>query len=312
MALPAGERGGDDEIMTKHITVGYDGTQPSAEAVLWAADQAESRGAALRIVSCYQIPATGAPMTGYFFGEAIESLAETARQMVVSIGATVSKSHPDVVVSTDVAAGAASSALLDGLRPDDLLVVGASSHNGAAAFWLGNTPRALVRHSPCPVAVVRGPASRGRPERVVVGVDGSPAALHALDWAGDEADRQRAELVVVHGWSYPYLEVDASARQGRDLTEVDAACTLERAVEYASDRYVSAPTPVLVEASASSALLETVRDGDLLVLGSRGRGALSSSIFGSTVNTVLERSAVPVVVIRQHDEHQPAAGRQEE
>ena len=59
MALPSGEVGGDHDLMTKHITVGYDGTQSSAEAVLWAADQAESRGAALRIVTCYSIPTTG-------------------------------------------------------------------------------------------------------------------------------------------------------------------------------------------------------------------------------------------------------------
>ncbi|MBK5333949.1 MAG: universal stress protein, partial [Ilumatobacteraceae bacterium] len=50
------------------------------------------------------------------------------------------------------------------------------------------------------------------------------------------------------------------------------------------------------------ALLETVRDGDLLVVGSRGRGALAARLFGSTVNTVLDRCAVPVVVVRGADE----------
>ena len=298
--------------MTKHITVGYDGSRASAEAVLWAADQAESRGAALRIVTCYGIPATGASMTGLFYGEAIDGVEEGARQLVTKIAGIVSKSHPDVVVRTDVAPGPATAVLGDGLLPDDLVVVGASSHAGAAAFWLGSTPRSLIRHSPCPVAVVRGPASRGRPERVVVGVDGSPAALQALDWAGDEADRQHAELVVVHGWTYPYLEVDATARQGRDLTRVDAACTLDRAIEHAAERFTTAATPLLVEASSSSALLETLRDGDVLVVGSRGRGALTSSIFGSTVNTVLERCAVPVVVIREHEGDQNPGDRQEE
>ena len=50
------------------------------------------------------------------------------------------------------------------------------------------------------------------------------------------------------------------------------------------------------------ALLQTIRDGDLLVLGSRGRGTLRASVFGSTVNSVLDRCAVPVAVIRAADD----------
>jgi len=286
--------------MTKQITVGFDGTKFSAEAVLWAADQAESRGAALRIVTCYSIPATGVSMTGVFYGDALESLEAGARELVTKIAGKVQRTHPDVAVTTEVAPGPAAAVLANGLKADDLVVVGASGHTRAAAFWLGSTPRSLVRHSPCPVAVVRGPASRGRPQRVVVGVDGSPSAQRALDWAGEEADRQRCELIVVHGWNYPYLTVDATSAQGRDLTEIDAACTLDKAVEHAAERFATAPVPMLVEASPSSALLTTLRDGDLLVVGSRGRGALTSSIFGSTVNAVLELSAVPVVVVRDH------------
>jgi nucleotide-binding universal stress UspA family protein len=41
-----------------------------------------------------------------------------------------------------------------------------------------------------------------------------------------------------------------------------------------------------------------VRDGDLVVVGWRGRGAVRAGLFGSTVNNVLEQSAVPVVVVR--------------
>ena len=131
----------------------------------------------------------------------------------------------------------------------------------------------------------------------MVGVDGSDASLGALDWAGDEADRQGAELLVVHGWTYPYLELEGTSGRARDVTEVDAACMLDRAIERAVERFATAPSPCLVEAAAPTALLETVRDGDLLVLGSSGRGALASAIFGSTVHAVLEQAAVPVIVV---------------
>ena len=46
-------------------------------------------------------------------------------------------------------------------------------------------------------------------------------------------------------------------------------------------------TGELVEGGPATGLLEVVRDGDLLVVGSRGRGALAANVFGSTVNSVL-------------------------
>jgi nucleotide-binding universal stress UspA family protein len=46
-------------------------------------------------------------------------------------------------------------------------------------------------------------------------------------------------------------------------------------------------------------VLGVVRDGDHLVLGSRGRGGVRSGLFGSTVNGVLGVAAVPVAVVRE-------------
>ena len=109
-------------------------------------------------------------------------------------------------------------------------------------------------------------------------------------------------LLVVHGWLYPYLPIDMSSSQVRDLTNVDAALLLDRAVEAAQERFAVDVTGQLVESGPATALLETVRDGDLLVVGSSGRGALAANIFGSTVNTLLDRSAVPLVVVRGEHE----------
>ena len=78
----------------------------------------------------------------------------------------------------------------------------------------------------------------------------------------------------------------------------NAACILERAVASARELGGAAVDPVLVETSAAAGLLDTVHDGDHLVLGSRGRGAVRSALFGSTVNRVLEFAVVPVVVVR--------------
>jgi nucleotide-binding universal stress UspA family protein len=283
--------------MSEQIIVGYDGTKQSSEAVRWAADEALARHASMRLVSCYDVGSLGLMVPAWPATEAVSALVETTEARLETVTELLVTTHPQLKISTEVCAGPASTVLLRDLEPDDLVVVGASSHAGGAAFWLGSTPRHLVRHSPCPVAVVRGPASRGRPDRVVVGVDGSPSSERALRWAADEADRHGVALVVVHTWWYPYLETQAGSAQARDLTEVDAECVLERAVAQARDRCGVNVSGQLVERSTVPGILETVRDGDVLVLGSRGRGAVASGLFGSTVNSVLDRCAVPVVVV---------------
>ncbi len=153
------------------------------------------------------------------------------------------------------------------------------------------------------MVVVRGAASRGRPDRVVVGTDGSAAAEHALLWAADEADLHGCELVVVHGWEYPYIGIDTAGEQARDFTRVDAACVLEKAVETARERCGVNVTGELVEGREVTDLLDSVRDGDLLVMASSGKGAIVASLLGSTVNSVLEQSSAPVVVVPSGPRH---------
>ncbi|MCU1393536.1 MAG: hypothetical protein JWM34_1964 [Ilumatobacteraceae bacterium] len=283
--------------MTKLITVGYDGSPSSIEAVHWAAAEATLRCAALRMVTCYDLPVTGPGLIGFGYPEALAAVHDDAENRVEEMAAAVRASHPSIDVTTLVESGPPSATLVDDLDADDLVVVGASAHEGAAAFWLGSTPRSVVHHSHCPVAVIRGGATIGRAARIVVGIDGSDASNDALLWASDEADRHRAELIVVHGWSYPYIAVDVSSAQARDLTQIDAACTLDAAVELVTARCAAPVTGHLVEATAANALLQTVQDGDLLVVGSRGRGGVVNAIFGSTANLVLDHCAVPMIVV---------------
>ena len=287
--------------MTKHITVGFDGTPSSTEAVHWAADEASLRGVELRIVTCYDLPFTGPAMVGFGYPEAAAVLHADAKAQVEEMAASVRGAHGHLDVSTCAMIGPASAVLVEDLDADDLVVLGASSHHGSSAFWLGSTPRSVVRHSPCPVAIIRGQATIGRPDRIVVGIDGSDSSNAALVWACDAADRQRAQLLVVHGWTYPYFAVDTSSAQARDLTRVDAACVLDTAVEFATARCGAPVSWNLVEATPATALLQTVRDGDVLVVGSRGHGGVVSAIFGSTTNMVLDQCAVPMIVVPPAD-----------
>ncbi len=284
--------------MTNEIAVGFNGSASSHEAALWAAGEAHARDTSLRVITRYEIPVTGEAGGPFVIAEVMDSLVQQATDAAEAMAHTITAKYPHLKVVLDVTMGAARTGLIHELDPTSLLVVGSTSHDGLAGFFLGSTARWATRHSPCPVVIVRGAATRGRPGRIVVGVDGSAAAENALRWASDEADLHQVELVVVHSWLYPYIGSDPSRSQGRDVSEVDAACVLEVAVATAREQCAASVSGLLVERSPASGLLETVRDGDLLVLGSHGRGAIAAGLLGSTVNSVMEHAAVPVVVVR--------------
>jgi nucleotide-binding universal stress UspA family protein len=285
--------------MSNQIVVGYDGSPSSNAAVSWAAAEAAARGSVLRIVACCDFPMMRkAGAAGWMVGDMVGSVVDATRDAVVGLQQAMIDRHSRLVVNVEVSTGAVRDSLLFGLLAGDVLVVGSSSHDGAAGFWLGGTSRWATRHSPCAVVVVRGHATHGRPDRIVVGIDGSASADAALLWAADEANLQEAELVVVHSWTYAYLGVDTHAEQVRDLTRIDAAGVLDRAVELARERCTRTVKDLLLEGGAVTMLLDSVRDGDVLVLGSSGHGVVASGLIGSTVNSVIEQAAVPVVVVR--------------
>jgi nucleotide-binding universal stress UspA family protein len=286
--------------MSKHITVGFDGSPEAYEALRWGAAEAMKRGTELEIMECYHFPVASEIHAGWVPAEAYSGVERAAAAELGQARDVIASECPELTVTTSLRAGPAGTMLVEDQTGDqELIVVGASSHRGASAFWLGSTPRAVVRHANCPVVVVRGVSGRGGPNRVVVGVDGSEESKHAVRWAAAEADLHGVELRIVHAWEYPYVVVTTRESQARDLMQVDAACVLDDALALGREVCGSAVTGNLVAGGPASGLLGSVLDGDLLVLGSRGRGALRAGLFGSTVNSVLDGASVPVAVLRR-------------
>lgn len=138
--------------------------------------------------------------------------------------------------------------------------------------------------------------------RIVVGIDGSSEALHALAWARDEAVLRGAALHVVHAWSppAPVSEIAAMATAIDDKAyEEIAQDVLDNAIAS-----ISADSPAtltvdlaLVRGYPSSVLLDEAADADLLVLGSRGRGGFASLLLGSVTHQCVQHTTIPVAVI---------------
>ena len=143
---------------------------------------------------------------------------------------------------------------------------------------------------------------------VVVGVDGSPSALQALDWAARQAEREHRPLVLLH--AYRALDTQANlwlVRAGADVAGVvgqveDEARTLveEAAGLVRTSRPELAVTTFLRVADPRQALLDVADRASLVVIGSRGRGPVRTLLLGSTSVAVASHATCPVVVVRPH------------
>lgn len=136
---------------------------------------------------------------------------------------------------------------------------------------------------------------------VVVGLDGSDAALVALDWAADEAARRDLPLVVVHAWSIPLPPVPmgpAVAGPSDDALRDAAQELLDEGVTHVRDHHPTVDVSGDLHASPpATALLAAAKEAALLVVGSRGLDSFSELLVGSVSVQVATHCACPVVVV---------------
>jgi nucleotide-binding universal stress UspA family protein len=141
---------------------------------------------------------------------------------------------------------------------------------------------------------------------IVVGVDGSAVSQQALTWAIAEGKLRHESVRAVYAWHDILLAAagrrplgavgdDGLAREV-DEPQKDAERRLAAAVaELSGAGGVEQRT---VQGHPIEVLVEQSRDADLLVVGSRGHGALGSVLLGSVSRGCAHHAECPVVVIR--------------
>jgi nucleotide-binding universal stress UspA family protein len=142
------------------------------------------------------------------------------------------------------------------------------------------------------------------PPEIIVGVDGSPQARHALRWAATEARRREVDLVVVHvyDWRIYGAPGPVGAPFVVDAREVADALVTEAVAEAATVAPGVSVRGDAVLGSASHTLVSAARGGAMLVVGCRGRGGFASLLLGSVSQQVLIHAPGPVVVVRGRGE----------
>ncbi|MFF8510107.1 universal stress protein [Streptomyces sp. NPDC015492] len=144
---------------------------------------------------------------------------------------------------------------------------------------------------------------------IVAGVDGSPESLAAADWAAREALHRDLPLRLAHAWRWepldlPLLQDRASQEGVADALLSDARDTLAR-------RYPDlALTAGVLDDTPVAALLGTEDRAEMLVIGSRGHGAVAGFLLGSYGQQIIAGATRPVVAVRSRDGEpaEPPAG----
>ena len=288
------------------VIVGVDGSEGSIEALRWAAHEAARRRWTLHVMTCAQLPISieaGMVGVGAFAGSTMDTIVkdqELVNQRAVDLARSFGLG---LLVTGETVLGAPGYALVSASHEDDLVVVGASSHSGRLADVLGSVSTVVAHRARGPVVVVHGSERHDEYiKRIVVGVDGSAGSDAALLWAAEEATRCGAELVLVHGWAYPYVGSRTGVAEPRDEMRLDAMRTLEASALKAHEAAPSLQChSIITEESPAKALIDAAAEADLVVVGSRGHGGFSALLLGSVSRTVLQHSPRPVVVVRPAD-----------
>jgi nucleotide-binding universal stress UspA family protein len=203
-------------------------------------------------------------------GRSVEHLRRELRERGVR--------RPDVRVVENWRVGAGLVKAMEELRPS-LVVVGSPAHHGAGGPVVGDVVEAVVHETSCPVAVVPHGYQAKEGDVQVVGVAFAPT---------DEGRVAVQTGVALARAASARLRVIEAGKTGHGDELQAALAGVGEGVQVDSEVVADEPVSALVAASG---------EVDMLVVGSRARGARRALVFGSVSRKLAERSACPVLIV---------------
>jgi nucleotide-binding universal stress UspA family protein len=133
--------------------------------------------------------------------------------------------------------------------------------------------------------------------RIVVGVDGSPSSLAALEWATNQAQLTGSVLDVLMTWHWPvgyrWSPVPKNYGPGNECEK-----QLNEHLEHVRGTHPNVSIqPIVTEGRPAPLLANSSQGADLLVIGSRGHGEFSGMLLGSVSEHCVIHARCPVLVM---------------
>lgn len=275
--------------MIERVTVAVDGGPASDAAVEWVIHRTRSTKLALDIVAAVGLDSELPTGAESHFRTPFEDALERAKTRVRA-------AVPGLAVTTTILRGLPHDALITAGLSSDLLVIGTNKTSPIAGILHGTLALKVAGQSSCITVVVPVNWAPGTGQ-VVAGWNDDPTSEEALDFAAAEASRSKVGVTIVHTWTAAPTSAGTPAAivdeimTTNDLLLASAAYRVERAYPNLS------VTQALHPGSAAVAIVRAARGASLVVVGSRGRGAIAGFFLGSVSHDVLLNMPAPVAVV---------------
>ena len=151
---------------------------------------------------------------------------------------------------------------------------------------------------------VEVPASEAGAREIVVGIDGSPQSILALEWATTLAPTLDATIVAVAAWQLESA-YGAPRRDGWDPKIIADETLANTLTEAFGDNPPAGLTTECYRGQPAKVLMERSKSAAMLILGSRGYGGFKGLLLGSVSTACAAHAHCPVLVARVAPE--PAA-----
>jgi nucleotide-binding universal stress UspA family protein len=267
------------------IVVGVDGSAGSQQALSWAIEEAERRGATVTAVAAWSFPPLAAvtPIPSPTLDEFRTMAEDTLDGAVAELGPV------SVPLSKRVVQGNPAAVLAAEGAGADLLVVGRRGRGGFERLALGSVGRGTIRRSHVPVVVVPDHPAKGA--LVVVGIQGR-GDEHAVIAAGADAARSLGvPCLAVHAVELGLAAVGLGGGEASEALVDAGSVVAARAARELADRGVEATASSAI-GSGGAVLLDAASSAALLVVGRPAHG-----IIGSVTDACAAHATCPVLVV---------------
>lgn len=136
-------------------------------------------------------------------------------------------------------------------------------------------------------------------KKILAAVDGSDASMHAVRKALEISDKMGAEVTLVHVVPHVFVPAEVPFDAGRlaeEALRAGEALLAQAALEVGRPGIAR----VCLRGGPGEALSELAESGnfDMVVVGSKGRGAVSRVLVGSITDRIVHICKRPVLVVR--------------